>query len=65
MLPNFQEFDYQGLEGRLLSSSYAPQAEHPSHAPMLAKLRRIFERHQRGGVVRMEYTTKLYFGQLR
>jgi len=64
-LPNFQEFDYQGLEGRLLSSSYAPQAGHPSHAPMLADLRRIFERHQRRGVVRMEYTTKLYFGQLR
>jgi SAM-dependent methyltransferase len=64
-LPNFQEFDYQGLEGRLLSSSYAPQAGHPSHAPMLAELRRIFERHQRRGVVRMEYTTKLYFGQLR
>jgi SAM-dependent methyltransferase len=63
-LTNFQEFDYQGLEGRLLSSSYVPQAGHPAHAPMLKELRRIFERYQREGLVRMEYRTKLYFGQL-
>ena len=25
-----QEFDYSGVEGRLLSSSYAPGPEHPS-----------------------------------
>jgi ubiquinone/menaquinone biosynthesis C-methylase UbiE len=63
-LPNFQEFDYEGLEGRLLSSSYAPQAGHPAHAPMLKELRRIFEQYQHAGFVRMEYRTKLYFGQL-
>ena len=33
-----QEFDYAGLEGRLLSSSYAPGPEHPKHAPMLREL---------------------------
>ena len=64
VLPNFQDFDYTALEGRLLSSSYAPQAGHPSHAPMLAELRRIFDAYQSGGKVRMEYDTKLYFGQL-
>jgi len=64
VLPNFQDFDYAALEGRLLSSSYAPQAGHPSHAPMLAELRRIFDAYQSGGKVRMEYDTKLYFGQL-
>jgi hypothetical protein len=63
-LKNFQKFDYQGLEGRLLSSSYVPKAGHPAHAPMLKELRRIFEQYQRAGVVRMEYRTKLYFGQL-
>ena len=30
-----QEFDYAGLEGRLLSSSYAPGPGHPKHEPML------------------------------
>jgi ubiquinone/menaquinone biosynthesis C-methylase UbiE len=64
VLPNFQDFDHAALEGRLLSSSYAPQAEHPSHAPMLAELRRIFNAYQSGGKVRMEYDTKLYFGQV-
>jgi ubiquinone/menaquinone biosynthesis C-methylase UbiE len=63
-LPNFQDFDYAALVGRLLSSSYAPQAGHPSHAPMLAELHRIFDAYQSGGKVRMEYDTKLYFGQL-
>jgi hypothetical protein len=48
----------------LLSSSYAPQAGHPSHAPMLKELQRIFDAYQSGGKVRMEYDTKLYFGQL-
>src|ERR1700730_9983464 len=38
-----QEFDYAGVEGRLLSSSYAPGPEHPQHAPMLRELRRIFD----------------------
>jgi ubiquinone/menaquinone biosynthesis C-methylase UbiE len=64
VLRNFQDFDYAAFEGRLLSSSYAPQPGHPSHAPMLAELRRIFEAYQSGGKVRMEYDTKLYFGQL-
>jgi ubiquinone/menaquinone biosynthesis C-methylase UbiE len=64
VLQNFQDLDYAAFEGRLLSSSYAPQPGHPSHAPMLAELRRIFEACQTGGKVRMEYDTKLYFGQL-
>lgn len=64
VLPNFQEFDYAALEGRLLSSSYTPPSGHPSHEPMLRELRRIFEGHQRTGTVLMEYDTNLYFGQL-
>jgi len=64
VLHNFQDLDYPAFEGRLLSSSYAPQPGHPSHGPMLAELRRIFEAYQSGGKVRMEYDTKLYFGQL-
>jgi len=64
VLPNFQEFDYAALEGRLLSSSYTPPSGHSSHEPMLRELRRIFEAHQRAGTVLMEYDTNLYFGQL-
>lgn len=61
---NRQEFDFDGLRGRLLSSSYAPAEGHPNHEAMLAELRRIFEQHARDGRVVFEYTTKLYFGHI-
>jgi len=60
-----QEFDYAGVEGRLLSSSYAPGQDHPQHAPMLAELRRIFDTCALEGRVAFEYKTRLYFGRLR
>jgi SAM-dependent methyltransferase len=60
-----QEFDYAGVEGRLLSSSYAPGPEHPRHAPMLRELRRIFDEGSVEGRAAFEYKTRLYFGQLR
>jgi len=63
--PMQQEFDYAGVEGRLLSSSYAPGPRHPKHGPMLRELRRIFEEHARGGRVAFAYKTRLYFGQIR
>jgi ubiquinone/menaquinone biosynthesis C-methylase UbiE len=63
-LPNFQEFDFRGLAGRVRSSSYMPANDHPSYEPMMAELERIFRAHQQLGRLRMEYQTRLYFGQL-
>jgi SAM-dependent methyltransferase len=60
-----QEFDYAGVEGRLLSSSYAPAPDHPQHGPMLRELRRIFDACSVEGRVAFEYKTRLYFGRLR
>src|SRR5271169_3528928 len=60
-----QEFDYAGVEGRLLSSSYAPGPDHPQYAPMLRELRRIFDAHAAEGRARFEYKTRLYFGRLQ
>lgn len=60
-----QEFDYEGLEGRLLSSSYAPGPGHPKHQPMLKELRRIFQQHVENGIVGFDYKTRLYFGKLK
>jgi SAM-dependent methyltransferase len=59
-----QVFDYAGLEGRLLSSSYIPLVSHPNHAPMLAELRRVFEAHQSDGRVRFDYETLMHFGRI-
>jgi len=61
-VPNFQTLDLDGLCGRLRSSSYAPPAGHPRHAPMLAELEQIFRVHQHGGCVRFEYDTQVFFG---
>jgi SAM-dependent methyltransferase len=63
--PMRQEFDYAGLEGRLLSSSYAPGPGHPKHAPMLQELKRIFNARVAGGQVAFDYTTRVYFGRLK
>ena len=64
LFDNHQEIDYAGLEGRLLSSSYVPFADHPNHKPMLAELRRIFDSHQASGKVVLEYKTRVYYAKL-
>jgi SAM-dependent methyltransferase len=62
--PNHQLLDYGALEGRLLSSSYAPEAGHPEHAPMIAGLREIFARCNRDGRVLFDYRTFVYYGRI-
>lgn len=62
--PTFQEFDGEGLKGRLLSSSYAPAPGHPRHEAMLLALDHIFREHESGNRVRFDYDTDLYFGRL-
>jgi hypothetical protein len=64
-VPNGQVLDWDGLRGRLRSSSFAPTEGHANYAPMMAELEKIFQTHQRGGRVQMEYWTRVYFGQLR
>lgn len=60
-----QQFDYVGLEGRLLSSSYAPGPGHPKHEAMLRELRRTFNKHAESGQVSFDYKTRVYFGKLK
>ena len=59
-----QRFDYEGAAGRLLSSSYAPLEGHPSHAPMMRGLQRIFRAHAVDGTVEFEYDTRVFCGKL-
>ncbi len=61
---NQQTLDYAGLEGRLLSSSYAPERGLPQHEPMLAGLRALFDRYQRNGEILCPSETRVYFAQL-
>lgn len=59
-----QVFDYEGLKGRLLSASYAPEPDHPNYDAMLREVRKVFEANQKDGKVVFEYETELYYGQL-
>jgi len=63
-LPNFQEFDFEGLRGRLRSSSYVPDPDDPQFIPMMEELQSIFSARQKDGAVRMEYRTRIYTGKL-
>ena len=63
-LPNEQIFDYKGLRGRLLSSSYVPAEGQPGFEPMISELKGVFEKHQESGRVRFGYETDIYFGRL-
>ncbi len=59
-----QVFDYEGLEGRLLSSSFVPEPNHPNYELMRRDLRDIFNAHQKDGRVAFAYKTEVYYGQL-
>lgn len=62
LFPNAQRLDFDGLKGRLMSSSYAPKAGHPNHEPMLAALRELFDRTEQNGTIEFVYETRVYAG---
>lgn len=61
---NFQHFDFEGLKGRVLSSSYMPDENHTDFNFMMSVLKKIFNRFQENGKVTLEYDTKIYYGKL-
>jgi SAM-dependent methyltransferase len=64
-LYNEQVFDFEGLKGRLLSMSYAPEPNHKDFRPMLESLKEVFDRNQKNNQVVIEYDTVIYYGQLK
>ena len=59
-----QRLDFDGLRGRLLSSSYIPRAG-PQADAMLAELPGLFANYAQDGHVLMLYETKIFYGHLR
>lgn len=60
--PTFLDFDT--LLARLNSASYIPKPDSSTYAPMIERLRVLFDRTQSEGRVRMDYVTRVFFGVL-
>ena len=59
-----QVFDFEGLKGRLLSASYAPEQTDPRFDQMIDELQAVFEANKKDGTVDFDYETEVYYGQL-
>ncbi len=59
--PNQQEFDWEGLRGRVFSASYLPAEGDPGAAEMAAELKVVFDRHQRDERVTFLYRTRVFW----
>ena len=64
VFPNKQVFDFEGVKGRLLSSSYVPDEMHPRFSSMIKTLEEIFAVHAVNNAVQFNYETKLYAGKM-
>lgn len=61
---NKQVFDFEGLKGRLLSSSYMPARDEEGYEPMINDLQALFDKFQQDGAIIINYDTKVYSGKL-
>lgn len=61
---NGQQLDFEGLKGRLLSSSYAPMPGEPNYEPLMVELRKLFDKYEFHGKVTFEYETEGYIGEV-
>ncbi len=64
VFPNPQSLAWEGLRGRLASSSHSPLPGSPEYGPMIEVLRRLFDKYAQNGQVVMEYETRMYYGTL-
>jgi hypothetical protein len=62
---NSQTLDFEGLKGRLLSSSYMPaSAVNPRFSEMIKTLERLFETHRKNDTIQILYDTNVFYGQI-
>jgi SAM-dependent methyltransferase len=64
VLSNEQSFSLEGLEGRILSSSYMPQQDHPRFEEMREAVRHLFDETRTDGHVTMKHDCVVCWGQL-
>ncbi len=61
---NTQVFDFEGLKGRVMSSSYIPDENESDFESMLNALKGVFHKYNKSGFVEFVYKTEMYFGKL-
>jgi SAM-dependent methyltransferase len=61
---NFSRFDFEGLKGRLSSTSYMPEPGTPAFSKLTESLEKVFRQYQTNGTVVLEYDSSVYFGKL-
>ncbi|MES2062666.1 MAG: class I SAM-dependent methyltransferase [Bacteroidota bacterium] len=59
---NEQIFDFDGLKGRLSSSSYMPTKDEEGYQAMIADLQTLFDKYQQNGSITIQYDTNVYTG---
>lgn len=63
-LPNSTSLDFTTLVARVDSSSYMPREADATYPSLLAKLRALFDTHQQGGTIRIDYVTRVFYGEI-
>lgn len=60
---NKQVLDFEGLKGRMLSSSYIPSQENPRFDEMIKTLHSLFTKHQKNDTIHILYNTNVFYGR--
>ena len=61
---NYQLFDFEGIKGRMFSSSYVPDENTKEGQKILLELEKIFNKFNNNNKVKFEYLTEIFFGKL-
>jgi len=61
---NEQQFDFEGLKGRLLASSYAPVPGELNYEPLIMELKKLVDIYKILGKVTFKYNTEVYIGEV-
>jgi hypothetical protein len=60
---NVQIFDFDGLKGRLFSSSYMPTEDSDRGQAIEKELHLLFAKHAEGGKIKIFYDTNIFYSK--
>ena len=61
---NVQALDFEGLRGRILSSSYMPSESDAAFRPMNAEIESLFAKYAESGKIQILYNTNVFYTRL-